>query len=147
MSEIILLDALPGGATDDLVLSYDDRLVRRKRLITAAGRDILVDFPAVVDLSAHVGMRMPDGTVIALHAASEDVMVVRGDLPRLAWHVGNRHTPCAFQGDALILRADPVLRDMLLGLGAVVTDARAPFRPEGGAYGHGRTMGHDHSHD
>jgi urease accessory protein len=25
-----------------------------------------------------------------------------------------------------------------------VTLAIAPFSPEGGAYGHGRTMGHDH---
>ncbi|MEM8824520.1 MAG: hypothetical protein AAGF30_12985 [Pseudomonadota bacterium] len=32
-----------------------------------------------------------------------------------------------------------------------MTEDRRPFHPEGGAYGHGRTMGHsvghDHSHD
>jgi urease accessory protein len=33
---------------------------------------------------------------------------------------------------------------MLRGLGATVTAARAPFTPEGGAYGMGRTMGHEH---
>jgi urease accessory protein len=33
---------------------------------------------------------------------------------------------------------------MLRQLGATVTEAVEPFTPEGGAYGHGRTMGHDH---
>ena len=33
---------------------------------------------------------------------------------------------------------------MLEGLGATVADLAAPFAPEGGAYGHGRTMAHDH---
>jgi len=33
---------------------------------------------------------------------------------------------------------------MLEGLGAAVETARRPFHPEGGAYGHGRTMGHAH---
>ncbi len=33
---------------------------------------------------------------------------------------------------------------MLTQLGAKLTHAMATFRPEGGAYGHGRTFGHDH---
>jgi urease accessory protein len=33
---------------------------------------------------------------------------------------------------------------MLRHLGANVTEAQERFTPEGGAYGHGRTMGHDH---
>ena len=33
---------------------------------------------------------------------------------------------------------------MLEGLGASVTQVTAPFTPEGGAYGHGRTHGHEH---
>jgi urease accessory protein len=39
-----------------------------------------------------------------------------------------------------------VLADMLRGLGATVTPVMARFTPEGGAYGMGRTMGHDHGH-
>jgi len=38
------------------------------------------------------------------------------------------------------------MRAMLEQLGATVVDFDGPFTPEGGAYGHGRTMGHDHSH-
>jgi urease accessory protein len=33
---------------------------------------------------------------------------------------------------------------MLHKLGASVTEISAPFTPEGGAYGNGRTLGHSH---
>jgi urease accessory protein len=63
---------------------------------------------------------------------------------RLAWHIGNRHTPCQIEAHRLVIRADHVLADMLRGLGAEVTEATEAFTPEGGAYGLGRTMGHAH---
>jgi urease accessory protein len=63
---------------------------------------------------------------------------------RIAWHIGNRHTPCQIAPDRVLIRQDKVLRRMLEGLGATVTEVTAPFTPEGGAYGHGRTHGHTH---
>ena len=147
MSEdsVKLLDHLH-GATDRLVLDYDARLVRRKRLVTERGRAVMLDLSRLTDLGRHAGLRLADGTEVALVAAEEPVLVIRGDLPRLAWHVGNRHAPCQIGADHLVIRADPVLRDMLVQLGAEVTDDARPFEPEGGAYGHGRTMGHSHDH-
>jgi urease accessory protein len=73
-------------------------------------------------------------------------LAVSGDLARLAWHIGNRHTPCQVEKGRLLIRRDHVLEAMLRQLGAGVEAVIAPFRPEGGAYGHGRTMGHDHGH-
>ncbi len=87
-----------------------------------------------------------DGRLIEIVAAAEPVLIVQGDLPRLAWHIGNRHTPCQIEDDRLVIRDDHVLKAMLVQLGATVTHAMEPFTPEGGAYGHGRTMGHDHGH-
>ena len=52
--------------------------------------------------------------------------------------------PCEIGEGRLVIRDDHVLKAMLVQLGAQVAHAMAPFRPEGGAYGHGRTMGHDH---
>ncbi|UWQ16940.1 urease accessory protein UreE [Jannaschia sp. M317] len=135
------------GPVDVIRLDYDARLVRRKRLVTEGGRAVLLDLPDLTDLSHHAGLILPDGSEIALEAAPEPVLVIRGDLPRLAWHIGNRHTPCQMAEDHLIIRSDHVLRGMLAGLGAEITEATRPFHPEGGAYGHGRTMGHDHGHD
>ncbi|SFI36591.1 urease accessory protein UreE [Jannaschia pohangensis] len=143
---IALLDHLH-HATDVIRLDYDARLVRRKRLMTEGGRAVMLDLPELTDLSRIAGLRLEDGTEIALEAAAEPVLVIRGDLPRLAWHIGNRHTPCQIDGDTLVIRADHVLRGMLEGLKAEVTEDVRPFHPEGGAYGHGRTMGHDHGHD
>ncbi|PJB66733.1 MAG: hypothetical protein CO095_12775 [Armatimonadetes bacterium CG_4_9_14_3_um_filter_58_7] len=66
------------------------------------------------------------------------------DLVRIAWHVGNRHTPCQVETGRLLIQPDHVIREMLGKLGAVVREIEEPFTPEGGAYGHGRTHGHSH---
>jgi urease accessory protein len=80
-----------------------------------------------------------------LKRADEALYRVTGpDLVRLAWHVGNRHTPCQISSDHLMIQADPVIGHMLEHLGAMVTPITGPFTPEGGAYGHGRTHSHEH---
>ena len=104
------------GAHDTVALSYDERFLRRKRLISDAGTIFFVDLPETVSLEAGDAFALPDGTHVAVTAAPEALLEVRG--PALA------------------------------RLGAELVDITAPFTPEGGAYGHGRTMGHDHGdHD
>ena len=69
------------------------------------------------------------------------------ELVRWAWHLGNRHLPVQFLGaEGLRIGWDPVIADMLRGLGAEPQKLEAPFAPEGGAYGGGPTYGHSHSH-
>ena len=136
--------AHPG--TDHVALDYEGRLLRRKRLVSAAGRDFLVDLPETVSLSDGDAFHLDDGTEIAVRAAPEPLIEVTGDLPRLAWHIGNRHTPCRIEEGRLLIRRDHVLAAMLTKLGATLREIEAPFSPEGGAYGHGRTFGHDHGH-
>ena len=135
------LDAAP----DDMVLlDYDGRMLRRRRLVTLQDAAFLVDLPETVSVDEGDAFVLADGRLITVLAAEEPLMEVQGDLHRLAWHIGNRHAPCQIEQDRLVIRADKVLREMLLGLGAVVKDIVAPFTPEGGAYGHGRTLGHGH---
>lgn len=136
------------GLVHDLVtLNYHERLIRRKRLVTAHDESFVVDLAETVSLDHGDGFELTDGRLVQVIAAAEALMQVTGDLPRLAWHIGNRHAPCQITPTALILQRDNVMRGMLIGLGAVITDINAPFTPDGGAYGHGRTMGHSHSHD
>ncbi len=132
---------------DFVALSYEGRLLRRKRLVSDAGAAFLVDLPDVVSLEAGQAFLLDDGRKIRVEPAPESLLKVEGDLPRLAWHIGNRHTPCRIERDALFIREDHVLEAMLVQLGASVTHVTAPFSPEGGAYGHGRTFGHSHGHD
>ncbi len=134
----------PRLASLRVVLGYDERFLRRKRLITTAGEGFLVDLAETTNVLAGDAFELSDGRLVEVAAAAEAVLVVTGDLTRLAWHIGNRHTPCQIEADRLVIRADHVLADMLRGLGATVTPAEAPFTPEGGAYGMGRTMGHAH---
>jgi urease accessory protein len=134
----------PRLATARVVLGYEDRFLRRKRLMTVGGESFLVDLAETVNLVAGDAFELDDGRLVEIAAADEAVLVIQGDLARLAWHIGNRHTPCEITSDRLVIRADHVLAEMLRGLGATVTEAMAPFTPEGGAYGMGRTMGHAH---
>ena len=131
---------------DSVSLTYDARLLRRKRLITDGGAAFLVDLPQTTSLAAGNAFILDDGREILVKAADEPLMRVTGDLTRLAWHIGNRHAPCAISDTAIYVQREKVMRAMLEQLGAIVEDVTGPFTPEGGAYGHGRTMGHDHSH-
>jgi urease accessory protein len=138
-----IVDAVVAQGT--VALTYDQRLLRRKKLTTTGGEGFYVDLPKTVSVRAGQGFLLDDGRIIAIEAATEDLLSVTGpDMLRYAWHIGNRHTPCALAADQLVIQRDPVIKAMLIQLGAEVADIYAAFTPEGGAYGHGRTMGHDH---
>ena len=64
-------------------------------------------------------------------------------LLRCAFHLGNRHTQAEVGETFLRIRRDPVLKDMLTGLGAKVVEETAAFEPESGAYGGGHSRHHD----
>lgn len=142
-----LLKSAPTQCHDVVVLTYDERLLRRKRLVTVHGEGFMVDLPEVTNLDLFWGFELEDGRGIQVLAAEEAVLEVTGpDLARYAWHIGNRHTPCQVEGGRLVIRADHVLEAMLRQLGAGVIARQEPFAPEVGAYGVGRPMGHDHGH-
>lgn len=134
------------GAAFTITLDYDDRFVRRKRLTTDQRQVFVVDLAQTESLAQGDALELTDGRLISVVAAHEDLVEITGNLVRLAWHIGNRHSPCQICATALLIRRDPVLERMLVGLGANLHPVVAPFTPQGGAYGPGRTMGHDHSH-
>ncbi|SDX40037.1 urease accessory protein [Roseicitreum antarcticum] len=132
-------------AADTVCLTYDARFIRRKKLVSDGGTTFHVDLGETVSLNDGDGFTLQDGRVIRVVAAEEPLLEITGPgLPRLAWHIGNRHTPCQIGPDRLLIRVDHVLEHMLRGLGADICPVSEPFLPEGGAYGHGRTMGHSH---
>ncbi|SNR35124.1 urease accessory protein UreE [Paracoccus sediminis] len=137
----------PAPFDGEVALDYEGRLLRRRKLTCdgdSGGGDFLVDLPEATSLEDGDAFDLSDGRRIVVRAKPEPVLVIRGNLPRLAWHIGNRHTPCRIEADRLVIRQDHVLEAMLRKLGAEICHKALPFRPEGGAYGHGRTFGHDH---
>ncbi|WP_170332121.1 urease accessory protein UreE [Ruegeria arenilitoris] len=130
---------------DCLSLTYDDRFLRRKVLTCESGEQILIDLAQTTSLNHGGALVLDDGREVEIQAATEALLEVKApDLTRIAWHIGNRHTPCQIEKDRLLIQVDHVIRDMLLKIGATVREVREPFTPEGGAYGHGRTHGHTH---
>jgi urease accessory protein len=111
------------------------------------GLAFLVDLEHTESLNHGDAFVLSDGTMIEVLAAHEPLIEIKGDdLVRIAWHIGNRHTPCQIEANRLVIQCDPVIGHMLEHLGASVTEVFEPFTPEGGAYGHGRTHSHDHGH-
>lgn len=133
-----------GSPADVVRLDYEGRFLRRKRLQGAQGTSFLVNLPETISINHGDAFQLLDGRLIEVQADEEPLLLIHGPLTRLAWHIGNRHTPCQVCADHLLIRQDHVLEAMLRQLGAEVQPILAPFIPEGGAYGHGRTMGHDH---
>lgn len=143
--EVIHSHDAPAGV---VTLNYDDRFRRRIALTCDNGLAFLLDLPKVIDLHDGDDLLLLDGRHVRVRAAAEPLMKATSNDPhhliRIAWHVGNRHLPCEIHPDHLLLRSDHVIADMLTQLGATVETQDAPFNPEGGAYGQGRTHSHDH---
>jgi urease accessory protein len=139
----------PASADAMISLDYEGRFLRRKRLQTDDGEDFMVELPKTISLLPSDGIVLDDGRVIGIRAKLEMLAkITHINLMRMAWHIGNRHTPCQIEDDHLLIQQDYVLEDMLSQLGAKITHITNPFVPEGGAYGHGRTHSHHHQeHD
>ena len=93
-----------------------------------------------------------DSRIVQIIAAAEPTYKVECstafELLRCAFHLGNRHTQAQVGEGFLRIRLDPVLKDMLHGLGATVHEELSPFEPEAGAYGGGHHHGDDaHPHN
>ncbi|WP_371416221.1 urease accessory protein UreE [Rubellimicrobium sp. CFH 75288] len=128
------LDSAPAGR---VVLTHEERHLRRRRLVTEAGQGFLADLPEAVRLAPGSALVLEDGRLVEVAAAPEPLLEVRGgDRARLAWHIGNRHAACRIEADRLLIRRDHVLAAMLRGLGAELREVEEPFEPEGGAYAH-----------
>ena len=136
-------------AADTITLDETARHRRRMRMISDNGIAFLLDLAEARLLRHGEALILSDGREIEVRAAPEPLMEVTGrdarHLVALAWQIGNRHLAAAIHPDRILIRRDHVIRAMLEGLGATVTDVEAPFDPEGGAYG-GAHTGHDHGH-
>jgi urease accessory protein len=129
---------------ETLVLPYDQRERCRQRARLASGEEVALFLVRGTVLRDGELLTGSDGRVVRIEAALEPTCLVRcpdaAMLARVAFHLGNRHSQVQVGTDWLRIRIDPVLKEMVAGLGAEVTDELAKFEPEPGAYsgaGHG----------
>lgn len=138
-------------------LDWDTRQKSRFDATDSQGRAIGVFLPRGTAVRGGDALVAEDGSIVIVDAAPQPVLVVRHcsehgspfDLLRAAYHLGNRHVQLELQPDHLKFEPDHVLADMLRGMHLIVSEERAAFEPESGAYaasgGH-EHHGHDH-HD
>jgi urease accessory protein len=130
-----------------LALTHDLRQKSRLRGTLSDGTDAALFLPWGTVLRDGDILQADDGTLIRVESLPQKVLVVTAsrtdELIKPAYHLGNRHVPVEFGEDYLKLEWDPVLKEMLLQLGAQVKEEFAPFHPERGAYGGGHRHGHD----
>lgn len=140
------INARPGDAPrlGEVHLTYEARFLRRRKLTCTNGFAFVVDLAQTTSAEDGAAFALDDGVVTVIAAAEPLLEVTGPDLVRLAWHIGNRHTPCQIEPGRLLIQRDHVIADMLKHLHATVREVEEPFTPEGGAYGHGRTHGHAH---
>jgi urease accessory protein len=146
-----------GAAADSVVLGYDDRHRRRVAMKGTKGLVFLLDLPAAIALRGGDALVLEDGRLVEVVAAPEPLLEIRcadpQHLARIAWHLGNRHSPTQILAKSLRLRRDHVIAELAIELGARVIEVEAPFDPEGGAYvaagdrSHDDHDSHDHHHD
>ncbi|POF32872.1 urease accessory protein UreE [Roseibium marinum] len=143
-------DRRPNRPADRITLDREDRHRRRAVMSGENGLSFLLDEPDAVHLHHGDGLELEDGRIVEVLAEPEDLVEIAArdtaHLVKIAWHLGNRHLPTQLMGETLRIRRDHVIEDMVSRLGGGLTPVTAPFDPEGGAYGHGRTHGHSHDH-
>ena len=151
-----VVDVLPAGdwppaaMVAEVTLAFDARHRRRFRMTDENGEQFLLDLKRPTLLNDGDGLILDGSGIIRVRAAVEAVADVLGrttaDTARLAWHIGNRHTPVQVLPDGVLrVRDDHVIVTMLEGLGGIITRRDAHFSPEPGAYARAET-GHFHDH-
>jgi len=136
-----------GREVDRVLIDFDRRHRRRILLRTEGGKEVLIDLPQAVRLREGDGLALEEGGFVRVCARPEKLLEIHAhddaELVRIAWHLGNRHLPVQLKGDRILIRADHVIEEMVIGLGGHVETIEAPFDPEAGAYAAG---GHHHHH-
>lgn len=139
---------------ETLTLDHEDRNRRRVALKGDGGLHILLDLDKPTALGDGDAVKLEDGRLVRIVAAPQSLLEIRADNPlrlmRVAWHIGNRHTPAEITADAIYIENDHVLAEMIRGQGCAMAMVQRPFQPERGAYDHGHdhgAHGHAHAHD
>ena len=132
-------------AFDEISLSYEERFIRRKKLIANNGTEFLVNLEETVSIDENHYFELDNGKLIKVISKEENLIEITGDnLKQIIWHIGNRHLPCQIEENRILIQDDAIILDMVLKLHGNVKKVMEKFNPEGGAYGLGRTHSHKH---
>ena len=143
--EKVITDISNEKTKDTITLTYHERFIRRKKLVSDNKFEFLVNLPETISLQENTAFVLENGSFILIKYAKEPLVEIVGEnLMKIIWHIGNRHIPCQIELDRLLIQDDKVIEELIIKLGGTIKKIYEEFCPEGGAYGLGRTHGHKH---
>ena len=135
-----LLPALlvkPHQVIDTLTLPHNERHKRKFAFTCDKGTEVMLDLEKAIHMKDGEALVTERG-LIFIQAANEECLEISSSNParllKLAWHIGNRHTPAEITETAIYIEYDHVLEQMVRGLGATTSKVTRQFQPEEGAY-------------
>ncbi|MDN5786296.1 urease accessory protein UreE [Pseudorhodobacter sp.] len=113
-----------------VLLSRQDRSIRLRALTTVQGETFVLDLGQRISLDGQFGFELEDGRVIEIIHAEEPLIEARGDIARLAWHLGTLHLQCQIEADRILIADGRDARALLIKLGATIAEVSETFAPE-----------------
>ncbi|RUS60341.1 urease accessory protein UreE [Pseudorhodobacter sp. E13] len=135
-------DAPAAPCYDLVVLPHQDRALRVRALTTVHDESFIVDLPERTQLDGYFGFELEDGRVIELIHAEEELLEVRGNLTRIAWHFGALNLLVQVEESRLLVQRSETAEILLHHLGAAYHLTTEPFAPEAPVQ-----IDHHHHHD
>ena len=109
------------NAADTITLAFDERHRRRIALTSDGGIAFLLDLAETMRLADGDGLELDDGRIVAVRAASEDLVEITAPDPeqlvRITWQLGNRHLPVEVGPGWLRIRRERVIEEFVSSLG------------------------------
>ena len=94
ISEKILVNPDNKKVEDTITLTYDQRFIRRKKLVSDNNFGFLVNLSETVSLKKNDGFLLDNGSIILIKSAKEELLEIKSNnLMKITWHIGNRHIP------------------------------------------------------
>ena len=127
---------LAGRIRDTLALTWEERRWTRKRVTTAAGREVALALATGTVLHPGAILLVADGWYLVVEARPEPLLAIfpanREEALRLAFDVGNRHFTLGFVDGALLVPDDAAMRQLATRAGARWELRQAVYTPLGG---------------
>ena len=95
--EKVIADASHEKIEDTITLTYHDRFIRRKKLISDNKVEFLVNLPETISLKENSSFVLENGSFILIKYAKEPLLEIASEnLMKIVWHIGNRHIPVSY---------------------------------------------------
>ena len=99
---------------DSITMSYEERFLRRKKLVSDNGIEFLVNLPETKSLNHHHAFKLENGMLVKIKLKKEPLLEISGkNLMQLVWHIGNRHIPCEIAKNKIFIQYDLVIKEMI----------------------------------